>query len=72
VALREIKKYQKSTKLLIAKLPFARLVREIAQEVQVDLRLQGDLRFQSSAMGALQEATEAFLVTMFECKCPDC
>ncbi|KAM0683892.1 histone H3 h3.3 [Mitosporidium daphniae] len=60
VALREIRKYQKSTELLIRKLPFQRLVREIAQS------FKSDLRFQSSAIGALQEAAEAFLVGLFE------
>ncbi|KAE9461856.1 hypothetical protein C3L33_06197, partial [Rhododendron williamsianum] len=50
VALREIRKYQKSTELLIRKLPFQRLVREIAQDFKTDLR------FQSSAVAALQEA----------------
>ena len=48
VALREIRKYQKSTDLLIRKLPFQRLVREIASG------FRGDLRFQSSAIAALQ------------------
>ena len=47
VALREIRKYQKSTDLLIRKLPFQRLVREIASEYK------NDLRFQSSAVLAL-------------------
>ena len=56
VALREIRKYQKSTELLIRKLPFQRLVREIAQDFKTDLR------FQSSAVAALQEAAEAYLV----------
>uniref|UniRef100_A0A3B5Q0N6 Histone H3.3 n=1 Tax=Xiphophorus maculatus TaxID=8083 RepID=A0A3B5Q0N6_XIPMA len=53
VALREIRRYQKSTELLIRKLPFQRLVREIAQDFKTDLR------FQSAAIGALQvsEAT---------------
>jgi len=60
VALREIRRYQKSTELLIRKLPFQRLVREIAQDFKTDLR------FQSSAIGALQEATEAYLVSLFE------
>ncbi|MEW5314977.1 MAG: hypothetical protein WDW38_006435 [Sanguina aurantia] len=60
VALREIRKYQKSTELLIRKLPFQRLVREIAQE------FRPDLRFQSSAVLALQEATEAYLVGLFQ------
>ncbi|KAL1828207.1 hypothetical protein ACET3Z_006619 [Daucus carota] len=55
VALREIRKYQKSTELLIRKLPFQRLVREIAQDFKTDLR------FQSSAVAALQEAAEAYL-----------
>uniref|UniRef100_UPI00358E5A57 histone H3-like n=1 Tax=Myxine glutinosa TaxID=7769 RepID=UPI00358E5A57 len=55
VALREIRRYQKSTELLIRKLPFQRLVREIAQDFKTDLR------FQSSAVMALQEASEAYL-----------
>ena len=60
VALREIRRYQKSTELLIRKLPFQRLVREIAQDFKTDLR------FQSSAVAALQEASEAYLVGLFE------
>ncbi|KJA17731.1 hypothetical protein HYPSUDRAFT_146055 [Hypholoma sublateritium FD-334 SS-4] len=60
VALREIRRYQKTTELLIRKLPFQRLVREIAQEYKTDLR------FQSSAVMALQEAAEAYLVGLFE------
>merc|ERR1711976_692110 len=40
VALREIRRYQKSTELLIRKLPFQRLVREIAQDYKSDLRFQ--------------------------------
>ena len=60
VALREIRRYQKSTDLLIRKLPFQRLVREIAQNYK------SDLRFQSSAILALQEASEAYLVGLFE------
>lgn len=55
VALREIRKFQKSTELLIRKLPFQRLVREIAQDFKTDLR------FQSAAIGALQEASEAYV-----------
>ena len=63
VALREIRRYQKSTELLIRKLPFQRLVREIAQ----DFLIQGEpLRFQSTAILALQEASEAYLVGLFE------
>jgi histone H3 len=67
VALREIRKYQKSTDLLIRKLPFQRLgnlrsysVRELAHE------FKQELRFQSSAVLALQEAAEAYLVSLFE------
>ena len=60
VALREIRRYQKSTELLIRKLPFQRLVREIAQDYK------SDLRFQSAAVAALQEASEAYLVGLFE------
>ena len=60
VALREIRKYQKSTDLLIRKLPFQRLVREIAQD------FKSDLRFQGSAILALQEASESYLVGLFE------
>merc|ERR1711918_245659 len=59
-ALREIKKYQKSTELLLRKLPFQRLVREIAHESNADLY------FQSQALHALQEAAETYLVGVFE------
>ena len=60
VALREIKRYQKSTELLIKRLPFQRLVREIAQNYK------SDLRFQASAVIALQEATESYMVSLFQ------
>ncbi len=60
VALREIRKYQKSTELLLRKLPFQRLVREVA------LDIKPDLRFQASALAALQEAVEAYMVGLFE------
>jgi len=68
VALREIRKYQKSTDLLIQKLPFSRVVREITLEMTTDLNSpnRADLRWQSSALLALQEATEAYLVHLFE------
>ena len=56
VALREIRRYQKFTELLIHKLPFQRLVREITQDFKPDLCFQG------SAIMALQEATEAYQV----------
>jgi histone H3 len=64
VALREIRRYQKSTELLIRKLPFQRLVREIAQNLWHNDC--GTLRFQSGAIMALQEASEAYLVGIFE------
>ena len=60
VALRHIRKYQKSTELLIRKLPFQRLVRHLANDFKTDLR------FQSSAVLALQEAAEAYMVGLFE------
>ena len=60
VALREIRRYQRSTELLIRKLPFAHLVHEIAQDFKTDLR------FQREAIAALQEAGEAYLVGLFE------
>ena len=62
VALREIRKYQKSTELLIRKLPFQRLVREVVWNLDKDRTL----RLQSTAILALQEASESFLVNMFE------
>ena len=58
VALREIRRYQKSTELLIRKLPFQRLVREIATELHMSASGQ---RFQASAVLALQEAAEAYM-----------
>ena len=60
VALREIRKFQKSTELLIRRLPFQRLVRELAHS------FKPDLKFQSQAIFALQEATEAHMVSLFE------
>ena len=60
VALREIRRYQKGCELLIKKLPFQRLVREVAQKINPELR------FQSTAILALQEAVESFLVNMFQ------
>ena len=60
VALREIRRYQKGTELLVRKMPFQRLVREIAQD------FKSDLRFASSAVLALQEASEAYLVGIME------
>lgn len=60
LALREIRQYQKSTELLIRKLPFQRLVREITHDIRDDLRIQ------SAALDALQTACEAYLVNLFE------
>jgi histone H3 len=60
IALREIRRFQKSTDLLIKKLPFQRLVKEIAQDYKTDLR------FQSSAILALHESAEAYLVGIFQ------
>jgi len=62
-ALMEIRRYQRNTDLLIPKMPFSRVIREIAQSLRVTTK---DLRFQSSAIMCLQEAAEAFLVTLFE------
>lgn len=58
VALRQIRKYQKGTELLIPKLPFQRLVREIAQEYK------DDVRFSQHALDNLQTAAEAYLVDL--------
>ena len=60
VALREIRRYQKSSDLLVRKLPFQRFVREVAQDFKTECR------FQSTAMLALQEAAEAYHVGLFE------
>lgn len=60
VALREIRKYQKTTDLLIRKLPFQRMVREVASEYKADVR------FQSSSILAIQESLENYLTGLFE------
>ena len=60
VALKDIRHYQRSTALLIRKLPFQRLVREITQDFKTDLQ------FQSAAVLCLQEAAEAYLVRLFD------
>lgn len=60
IALREIRRYQKSTELLIRKQPFQRMARSISQEFKPDSRFQG------SALASLQEATEAFIIGLFE------
>jgi len=60
VAIREIRRYQKSTNLLFRRLPFQRLVREITQFFKTDMR------FQESAIAAIQESAEAYLISIFE------
>ena len=60
VALREIKRYQKQTSNLLPRAPFHRLVRQICRDIDPDLR------FQSQALYALQEAAEAYLTGVFE------
>eukprot|EP00804_Cyclotella_cryptica_P020030 CCRYP_007906-RA/>CCRYP_007906-RA protein AED:0.06 eAED:0.06 QI:0/-1/0/1/-1/0/1/0/139 len=60
VALREIRKYQKSTDLLIRKLPFQRFLREVTQD------FRGDIRYQATALAASQEASEAYLIGLLE------
>ena len=60
VATREIKKYQKSTDLLIRKLPFSKLVRDLVQHYN-----KSDVRFQGLAIQALQEAAENYLISLF-------
>ncbi|GLI66291.1 hypothetical protein VaNZ11_010053 [Volvox africanus] len=61
VALREIRKYQKTTGLLIRKLPFARLVREISDRMLTD-----PFRWTAEAMMAIQEASEDMLIHLLE------
>ena len=61
VALREIRKYQKTTNLLIRKLPFARLCKEITSVYNPD-----GMRWTGEALLAMQEATESFIVGLFE------
>ncbi|XP_026144101.1 histone H3-like centromeric protein A isoform X2 [Carassius auratus] len=59
-ALMEIRRYQKSTGLLLRKAPFSRLVREVCQTFS-----RGQMMWQGYALMALQEAAEAFLVRLF-------
>ncbi|KAK0538908.1 histone H3.1 [Tilletia horrida] len=66
VALREIRRYQKTSELLIRKLPFQRLVNGILAERGRLLNGKPIFRIQSSAINALQEASEAYLVSLFE------
>jgi histone H3 len=63
-ALLEIRKYQKSSDLLIPKAPFTRLVKEIMHDIGGP-----EMRIQAVALSALQESAEALLVAELECKC---
>ena len=58
MALKEIRRFQKTTDLLIRKMPFARLVREISNELSPE-----PLRYTAESLLALQEATEDFWCT---------
>ena len=70
VALREIRRYQRSTKNLIKWAPFQKLIREISQEYRICPDGPGtpsvQVRFQSTAIAALQEAAENYIVGLFE------
>ena len=70
VALREIRWYQRSTENLIKKTPFQKLIREISQEYRICPDGPGtpsvQAHFQSTAIAALQEAAENFIVGLFE------
>lgn len=66
VALREIRRYQKSTDLLIRKAPFQRLVRQIYGQIASVSHVSSDYRWQGSSILALQEASEAYHVGLFE------
>lgn len=60
-ALKEIRQFQKSTELLIRKLPFARLVRELENDITEE-----GYRWQAEALLALQTAAEDYLTNLFE------
>ena len=70
VALREIRRYQKSTECLIKRLPFKKVIREISQDYRVCPQGPGmpsiQVKFQSTAIAALQDADENFIVGLFE------
>ena len=70
VALREIRRYQKSTECLIKRSPFQKLIREISQEYRVCPEGPGTLsiqvRFQSTATATLHKAAENFIVGLFK------
>ncbi len=62
VALREIRKYQKSTELLIRKAPFARLARELTAEYTAVIG-----HYHAAALSALQESSEQYLIVSILC-----
>jgi histone H3 len=62
--MREIRKFQKSSELLLRRLPFQRFCREIAQEFRN--QSESEFRWTAEALNALQEAAEAYLVALFE------
>lgn len=64
--IREIHHYQKTTNLVISKLPFSRLVREIAQDVRLNYRDENEFRWTSKALEAVQTASEDFLIELLE------
>ena len=64
VAFREIKKYQKSSDLLILRISFQRVVRKISHDITIDQ----NFRFQISALKALQKITKAFMIMIFKRK----
>ena len=70
IVLREIRRYQKSTKCLIKKSPFQNLIREISQEYRVCPKGPGtpsiQVWLQSTTIAALQEVAENFIVGLFE------
>ncbi|KAJ1360853.1 histone H3.1 [Parelaphostrongylus tenuis] len=65
-ALREIRHLQRTTGLVIPRLPFQRVVRDVAREVLKKRNINDELRWQASALLALQEATEVYLTCLFE------
>ena len=65
--MREIRKYQRTYELLIPRLPFTKLVRELAYEIlKEEMGDNSTLQFQASALEGLQEATEHYLVKLLE------
>ena len=67
MALRAIRRYQKTVDLLIPKAPFLRLCRELIGDAREGIGLSKvDVRIEKSAAGALQESAEAYLVVLFE------